>query len=146
MAGHAIKTSALRILVSVALIVSLAFPAYAQQPQDQPQVSSEWTSGPGIKKHVATIIYTGLAGFILGLSTLSFYGRPQDQLTNVTYGLAGGVVVGTVYVAYQAASNPKDFYAEPGQATTSQFELEQMKNGRFAQAPEAKALNFQFTF
>lgn len=64
----------------------------------------------GPRKQIGTIIYAGLGGAVLGLSTLSFYGRPQDNLVNIGFGAAIGVMVGTIVVTYNAATNPDDFY------------------------------------
>ncbi len=58
------------------------------------------------RKQMATIVISGLGGGILGLSTLSFYGRPQDHLNNIAIGFAMGVLVGTSYVTYRAARDP----------------------------------------
>ncbi len=138
-----------KYFVSIALICSFTCQSFAQQQQGTnttSPVSNEWTSGPGIKKHIATIVYAGLAGFILGLSTLSFYGRPQDQLTNVTYGMAIGVVAGTIYVVGQAVSNPKDFYADPSNPATTYFELDEKQNGRFAQRPQQEMFKLAWSF
>lgn len=60
----------------------------------------------GPRRQVATIIYAGLGGAILGLSTLSFYGRPQDNLANIAIGFAVGVISGAVYTTYKAATRP----------------------------------------
>src|SRR3954471_22487152 len=70
------------------------------------------TAGP--RRHLATIVFAGLAGAILGLSTLSFYGRPQDKLSNIAAGFAIGVITGTIYTTYKAATEPKDFYSVRG--------------------------------
>ena len=67
-------------------------------------------SGP--RRQLATIIFAGIGGAILGLSTLSFYGRPQDQLPNIAIGFAVGVIAGTVYVTYKSATT-HDYYYEP---------------------------------
>lgn len=64
----------------------------------------------GARRQLATIIFAGLSGSILGLSTLSFYSRPQDRLSNIAVGFALGIFAGTVYTTYQAASKPHDFY------------------------------------
>lgn len=64
----------------------------------------------GPRRQIATIVYAGLGGAILGLSSLSFYGRPQDKLVNIAYGAAIGIVCGTIAVTYSAATNPDDFY------------------------------------
>ena len=52
----------------------------------------------------------GLGGAVLGLSTLSFYGRPQDRLSNIAIGFAFGVIAGTTFVTYKAATNPSELY------------------------------------
>lgn len=67
----------------------------------------------GARRQLATIIFAGLSGAILGLSTLSFYGRPQDRLSNIAVGFALGIFAGTIYTTYKAASKPSDFYG-PG--------------------------------
>ena len=67
-------------------------------------------SARGPRKQLGTIVFAGLAGAILGLSTLSFYGRPQDKLSNIALGFAFGVITGAVFTTYKAATDPKDFY------------------------------------
>ncbi len=64
----------------------------------------------GPRKQIATIIFAGLAGAILGLSTLSFYGRPQDRLSNIAVGFAVGVIIGATYTTYKAATEPRNMY------------------------------------
>ncbi|MDZ4662610.1 MAG: hypothetical protein SGJ18_13440 [Pseudomonadota bacterium] len=77
---------------------------------------SENTTGP--RRQLATIIFAGLSGAILGLSTLSFYGRPQDRLSNIAVGFALGIFGGTIYTTYKAAAKPQEFYG-----LTGDFEL-----------------------
>jgi len=62
------------------------------------------TKKSGPRRQLATILFAGLGGAILGLSTLSFYGRPQDYLGNIGLGFAVGVIGGTVYVTYKSAT------------------------------------------
>lgn len=64
----------------------------------------------GPRKHLANIVFAGLAGAVLGLSTLSFYGRPQDRLSNIAVGFAIGVIGGTMFSTYKAAAEPREFY------------------------------------
>lgn len=66
------------------------------------------TSGP--RKQLGTIVLAGIAGAVLGLSTLSFYGRPQDRLSNIAVGAAIGIIGGAMFSTYKAATDPKDFY------------------------------------
>ena len=69
---------------------------------------------------MATIVFSGLAGAVLGLSTLSFYGRPQDRLSNIAIGFALGIITGSVLVTYGATTNPDEFY---GRELTSDYNL-----------------------
>lgn len=98
----------LAIFLSLHLTSSQAW-AQAGQPPAQGQ-NSQKSFGP--KKQAAVIIFAGLGGAVLGLSTLSFYGRPQDKLSNIAIGAAVGIIVGTVYVTYKAATQPSEFYGE----------------------------------
>ena len=84
--------------------------------------NSQQTQTIGPRKQLATIIFSGLAGAILGLSTLSFYGRPQDKLSNIAIGFAVGIIAGTVYTTYQTATKPKTYF----ETMVPQTELEQM--------------------
>src|ERR1700754_3065904 len=64
----------------------------------------------GPRKQLATIVFAGLAGAVLGLSTLSFYGRTQDRLNNIAIGAAFGIIGGTMFSTYKAAAEPREFY------------------------------------
>lgn len=72
------------------------------------------------RKQMATIVFSGLAGAVLGLSTLSFYGRPQDRLSNIAIGFALGIITGSVLVTYGATTNPDEFY---GRELSSNYNL-----------------------
>ncbi len=78
------------------------------------------TGGP--RRQLGTIIYAGLGGAVLGLSTLSFYGRPQDKLANIAIGFAIGVIGGTAAVTYSAATNPDDFYGADANDLAPEFQ------------------------
>lgn len=91
-------------VLSLLLIVAFALPARAQAVDE----NKSRLGGP--RRQIALIIFAGLGGAILGLSTLSFYGRPQDRLSNIAIGFALGIIGGTVYVTYKAAAEPRSFY------------------------------------
>ncbi len=98
----------MRSLVSLIVILGLATTSplsFAQDPNGETEMVT-----PGPRRQLSNIVFAGLAGAILGLSTLSFYGRPQDKLSNIAIGFAFGVIIGTAYSTYKAASEPKDFY------------------------------------
>lgn len=94
-----------RWIIIFALIFTQSV-AYAESPRDQKVVEK---FGP--RRQISDIVYLGLWGAVLGLSTLSFYGRPQDHLTNIPVGFGAGIIVGTIYVTYKVATNPQDLYS-----------------------------------
>lgn len=97
------------------LIISLSFALAAGVPElvfaqgKAAGTNTEKQTG-GPRKQLTTIVFAGIAGAILGLSTLSFYGRPQDRLNNIAIGFALGVIGGAVYSTYKAATQPREFY------------------------------------
>jgi hypothetical protein len=96
----------------LALLVIFQVPmAMAQTPsgggRNQAQSTNQLT---GTRKQLATIIFAGLAGAILGLSTLSFYGKPQEKLDNIAVGAALGIIGGAIYSTYQVATAPYEMY------------------------------------
>lgn len=123
------------------ILAAVAFPfskANAQTAMSDQQVK---LSGP--RKQLATIIFSGLGGAVLGLSTLSFYGRPQDKLINIAIGGAVGVMAGTVFVTYRAATNPQELFGQD--IPMQKFEAEQ--GARFAlQQPSATQIGLKFSF
>lgn len=94
------------ILICVTLVATVSAPTYAQRADDR--AGQNATQGP--RRHLANIVFAGLAGAVLGLSTLSFYGRPQDRLSNIAVGFAVGVIGGTMFSTYKAAAEPREFY------------------------------------
>lgn len=120
-----------RLLIVLILVFSQM--TWAQQPA--PNGKSEQSFGP--RKQIATIIYCGLGGAVLGLSTLSFYGRPQDQMKNIYLGFGVGVIIGTIYMTYQAATNPSEFYSAEQQYNIIEYEEPVSTASLFIEQPEA---------
>lgn len=52
------------------------------------------------KRTTATILFSSIGGGVLGLSTLSFYGKPQEHTDNITTGVLIGFIAGVSYVMY----------------------------------------------
>ncbi|PWU21041.1 MAG: hypothetical protein C5B49_03220 [Bdellovibrio sp.] len=52
----------------------------------------------GARRGFATVMLAGLAGAVLGLSTLSFYGKPEEHIGNIYVGLGLGLLGGAGYV------------------------------------------------
>lgn len=57
-------------------------------------------SQSAFKRNTAAIIFSSISGGIIGLSTLSFYGRPQEHTDNITAGVAIGLLAGVGYLIY----------------------------------------------
>lgn len=101
------------VLMALTVALTTIVPTFIPAPsmaQGRGSVEGDRPSSGGPRRQLATIIYSGLGGAVLGLSTLSFYGRPQDKLSNIAVGFAVGVIVGTIAVTYSAATNPDEFY------------------------------------
>lgn len=128
----------LTIVVSMVISTLGASVAHAQSNPD----GSSSTRAGGPRRQLATILFAGLGGAVLGLSTLSFYGRPQDKLSNIALGFAGGVILGTVVVTYRAATNPNEFYGAQLQIENEQLSTNKMAQS-FQTAPQF-AFNFEF--
>lgn len=134
----------LRILLCFVLFFS-SQTLMAQEADQAPNVVEKY----GPRRQISTIVYMGLAGAVLGLSTLSFYGRPQDKLTNIPIGFGLGVIIGTVYMTYQAATNPNEFYREARLEYQPDF-MEQQKSDLLASdlfvKKESPSFYYNWTF
>lgn len=67
------------------------------------------TSSEGLrtwKRGAAIVMFSGLAGGVLGLSTLSFYGEPEEHTTNVTTGALLGLIGGAGYLMWESQRQP----------------------------------------
>lgn len=120
----------------------LQTPATLAQARGRSSTSSESASSSapsgGPRQKLATIIFAGLGGAVLGLSTLSFYGRPQDKLSNIGIGLGLGIIVGTVYTTYRTATEPYQVY-ETSSAVEA-FRTQSLAQNRGADASASLSL------
>lgn len=116
-----------KVILIVATVIMSAQISLAQV-QGQSAASSELI---GFRRGLATVMLAGLGGAILGLSTLSFYGDPQEHISNIWTGLAVGAIGGGLYVVSQSransslaqASEPRQipFGKKPGSPLAMQF-------------------------
>lgn len=67
----------------------------------------------GTKSDLLVVISGGLAGAILGLSTLSFVDEPKDHTRNIIVGASLGIIAGVGYVAYSQAAKSRDMMYSP---------------------------------
>lgn len=124
------------MLVGLFLVASFAIstPAWSQTSEADANPSNS------TRRQVATIIMAGLGGAILGLSTLSFYGRPQDNLSNIAMGFGAGIIGGVIFVTYKAATNPREFYGTRKEAAV----LWEDPMGPVALAPSRMGIQLTF--
>lgn len=80
-------------LAKVLLLIAVSIPLTS--------FGQERSTFPNLRRNAATVIFCGLGGAVLGLSTLSFYGQPQDHLGNIYLGLGAGLIAGGGYVYYR---------------------------------------------
>ena len=60
------------------------------------------------KNDLMTVVGGGLAGAVLGLSTLSFVEEPKDHTKNIIVGASLGIILGVGYVAFSQASKTQE--------------------------------------
>ena len=82
--------------------------------QPQKGLTQETVGGSGVFGDSVSDLYTvagvGVAGSVLGLSTLSFVEEPGENLRNIITGGAIGIILGVGVVAWKHASRSKDMY------------------------------------
>lgn len=132
----------IRLVATItAVILSLTFyPASANAQYGGSGGTQSQQPSLGPRKQMATIIFAGLAGAILGLSTLSFYGRPQDKLPNIGMGLAVGIISGTIYTTYLAATRPKTYF----EGLVPSIDEERIRGSTLAMKVDRPAFQLQF--
>lgn len=94
------------LIAGMMSMVALGGPARAQTSVSDSGSLQNWRRGTAI------VLFAGVGGGILGLSTLSFYGRPQEHTGNITTGALLGVLGGLTYVmaeGLQAESPSRGF-------------------------------------
>lgn len=66
------------------------------------------------KQDMMLVLGGGLAGAILGLSTLSFVEEPKEHTNNILVGASLGIIVGVAYVAFNQANKSRDMIYSEG--------------------------------
>jgi len=84
----------------------LAFTMMAASPLRAQEEKDSAGNNLDARQAVATILLSGLIGGILGLSTLSFYKNPQDNIRNITWGAAIGMLASIAVLSVNATVNP----------------------------------------
>ena len=124
-----LKTKSLTILLTIFLF---AQPLWAQQTT---------TASRNFKRNVAAILFSSIGGAVLGLSTLSFYGEPQEHTNNITLGALLGFAGGVGYVLIDTTKPPVQSY------DISFAESDQrLKKGSQLLAKNPPLLRFEYDF
>ncbi len=84
-----------------------------------------------VKRKIAAVLFSSLGGAILGLSTLSFYGEPQQHTENISYGALLGFVAGVGYVVYDSSRPASPVY----EYSQIERELQKQRASGIAKAP-----------
>jgi hypothetical protein len=111
----------------------------------------------GTKSDLLIVISGGLAGAVLGLSTLSFVDEPKEHTRNIIVGASIGIIAGVGYVAYSQASKSREMmYGAPDQQAKydpKAFNTYQRvswhneavdKNSSFISSPNQIGFSFQY--
>lgn len=71
------------------------------------------------KNDLLVVVGGGLAGAILGLSTLSFVEEPKEHTRNILVGASLGIIAGVGYVAFSQANKQRQFMLGPPEEDAS---------------------------
>ena len=70
----------------------------------------------GTKNDLLVVVGGGLAGAVLGLSTLSFVEEPKKHTRNIIVGASIGIIIGVAYVAMSQATRSQEMiYGDGGE-------------------------------
>lgn len=89
-------------LMATCLLFSVSSRAFAQNSGEMDQLVAD------SKNDLLVVVSGGLAGAILGLSTLSFVEEPKEHTKNILVGASLGIVAGVGYVAFSQANKSRE--------------------------------------
>ena len=98
---------------ALSLLVVLASATLISWPQTSLADTQTQTNVTSFRRGIATVILCGVGGAVLGISTLSFYGDPQNHVSNITAGLVLGLIGGGTYLGMQASETSKESALDP---------------------------------
>ncbi len=103
------------------LLIATIFPlsALSQTDEDLDVLVSD------TKNDLLVVVGGGLAGAILGLSTLSFVEEPKEHTRNIIVGASIGIIAGVGYVAFSQASKSRNMLYNPESEETVKNSIKQ---------------------
>lgn len=103
----------------VFIFTLFAFISNSTMAQDNAKDVEELVQGT--KNDLLMVISGGLAGAVLGLSTLSFVEEPKEHTRNIIVGASLGIIAGVAYVAYSQAAKSQEMMYGPGDQAANIF-------------------------
>jgi hypothetical protein len=88
-----------KIPATFCLLALLAAPAQAQSAK---AADTDFNT----REAIGIILLSGLGGGVLGLSTLSFYSKPEDHIQNIPIGAGIGVIASAIYLTVKLLDKP----------------------------------------
>lgn len=98
-------------VISVLSLSTVTNKAYAQANEMDEIVA-------GTKNDLLVVVGGGLAGAVLGLSTLSFVEEPKNHTRNIIMGASIGIIIGVGYVAMSQATKSQEMIYGEGEAVS----------------------------
>ena len=83
------------LVLAGTLSLQIFAPDSARAQMEVRSQSTNW------RRSTAMVLFSGIGGGLLGLSTLSFYGDPKEHTGNITWGALLGLMAGAGYVTYE---------------------------------------------
>lgn len=105
------RTHSIKFLLLLSVFIMGQFNnAYAQNGEGLDGIVKE------TKQDVLVVLGAGLAGAVLGLSTLSFVEEPKEHTRNILVGASLGIILGVAVVAINQAKKSRSliYSSEPG--------------------------------
>ena len=83
------------------------------------------------KQDILLVLGGGLAGAVLGLSTLSFVEEPKDHTRNILVGASIGIIAGVALVAFKQANKSRDliYSSDPGYDQGASIDFKTFERG-----------------
>lgn len=127
------------LILEVFLTIAISLPARAIDVGLPNTNYRAETSGAPWRRSTAIVLFAGIGGAILGLSTLSFYGSPGEHTNNINSGAFLGVCGGIGYLFYESQM-PKY------NSTNSYGEMFPQSNGPIVAKNVVPKINYTFDF
>lgn len=89
-------------LLGLIFCVSTVQNSYSQENEGLDGIVDE------TKQDIMLVLGGGLAGAVLGLSTLSFVEEPKEHTRNILVGASIGIIIGVAYVAFNQANKSRE--------------------------------------